>query len=156
MILVVEEDKPKYTRIIVCTAIVIGVIVVALTLHAILWEYADWSYGSEFYGERILMTTWGIVIPAIVMVIAIVGAKIHEKSQYIDLIFGIGITVLAALSVLVTALRLPSNIVELIDPPSAIGFYIGFASITIICLALAIIILISGIKLITYYTSHNP
>ncbi len=152
----VEEDKPKYTRIIVCTAIVIGVIMVALILHAILWEYAGWSHDAEFYGERFLMTTWGIVIPAIVMVIAIVGAKIHEKSQYIDLIFGIATTVLAALAVLVTALRLPSNIAELVHPPSAIGFYIGFTSITVASLALAILILVSGIKLITYYTSHNP
>ena len=151
----VEEDNPKYTRIIVCCAFVIGVIAVALALHAILWEYAGWPHDAEFYGERFLMTTWGIVIPAIVMVIAIVGAKIHEKSQFIDLIFGIAITVLAALSVLVTALRLPSNIVELIHPPSAIGFYIGFTLITVSCLALAIIILVSGIKLITYYTSHN-
>jgi hypothetical protein len=156
MILVTEEDQPKYTRIIVCTALVIGVIVVALVLHAILWDYAGWSYDSEYYGERFLMTTWGIVIPAIVMTIAIIGTKIHEKSKYIDLIFGIAITVLAALATLVSALRLPSNIFELIAPPSAIGFYIGFTIISTVCLALAIIILVSGIKLITYYTSHNP
>ncbi|MDD1777373.1 MAG: hypothetical protein LUQ65_04325 [Candidatus Helarchaeota archaeon] len=151
-----EEDQPKYTRIIVCTAFVIGIIAFALVLHTILWAYAGWTHDAEFFGERFFMTTWGIVIPAIVMVIAIVGAKTHQKSPYLDLIFGIIITILAALSTLVSALRLPSNIGELISPPSAIGFYIGFTLVTTVCLALAIVILVSGIKLITYYSSHNP
>lgn len=154
-----EETKPSFTVLIVCAAIIIGIMITVLILHRILWDIAGWTLNTKFFVEQTIMVGWGIVLPAILIVIAVVGSKIFDQSEYIPLIFGIIITVLGGLFILASGFYMYFSISDTIQfvptEPQTLPIYVALIIFAIASLPISIIILMRGIKLITYYTSKS-
>jgi hypothetical protein len=153
-----EVKTPKFTSAIVYAAIIIGIMITVLILHTILWQVTGWTPNAKFAFEEAIMVGWGIVFPAVLIVVAIVGSKIYEKSEYIPLIFGIIITAMGGILILISGLYIYTSISDTItwvpSLPQTAGIYITLIIFSFVGLALSILILLGGIKHITYYTSR--
>ncbi|TFG05583.1 MAG: hypothetical protein EU536_01715 [Promethearchaeota archaeon] len=154
-----EEDQSRFKLVIICAAIFIGIIIVVAIIHTILWDIAGWTHNAKFLAEKVLMVGWGMVFPAILMVAAIIGSKIYEKSEYIPLIFGIIITVMGGILALILGIVSGTVIGDAItwvpSLPQTAGIYITFIILVFVGIAIAIIILVNGAKVITSYTSRT-
>lgn len=154
-----QEKTPNFTSIIIYAAIIIGVMITALILHAVLWQVAEWPLDAKFAGETAVMVGCGIVLPAVLIVTAIVGPKVYDKSEYMPLIFGIIITVMGGLLVLFAGIYIGNSIGDTIYwvplLPQTTGIYITMIILSFVGLAFSILILVAGIKLITSYTNRN-
>lgn len=152
-----EQKTPRFTSTIIYAAIIIGVMITVLILHAILWQVAGWPLSAKYALEQAIFVGWGIVFPAILIVVAIVASKIYDKSEYIPLIFGIIITAMGGLLVLAAGFYVVLSIGDaaywIPSLPQTTGIYITFIIFSFVGLAIAILILIGGIKLLMKYTS---
>ena len=152
-----EQNTPKFTSTIIYAAILIGAMITVLILHAVLWQIAGWSLSAKYFFEQAIMIGWGIVFPAILIVVAIVAPKIYDKSEYMPLIFGIIITVMGGLLILASGFYIVLSIGDaaywIPSLPQTTGIYITFIIFSFVGLAFSILILLGGIKLLTQYMS---
>ncbi|NVM52616.1 MAG: hypothetical protein HWN66_02850 [Candidatus Helarchaeota archaeon] len=154
-----SEEEPDFSKPKIASIIILSGMIAALILHRVLWEYADWTLTFFFVRERRAMLGLGVLIPACVLALTIVGPKIYDKSEYISLIFGIALIAIGGILIIVTAVQIVNNIGDLIDKlgnvPNVTGFYITYIIIAIAGAGLSVLILLGGIDLIKYYNTTN-
>ena len=78
------EEEPKFMKAVLWAALLIGGVIGGMILQQIQWVMADnlglgWSI-VDFRRGRALLVGYGIIIPAIVIALSIIGSKIHEET----------------------------------------------------------------------------
>ncbi len=151
------EETPPFKKAIIWSALIIGGMIAAVIVHFILWLVADglglgWDH-SDFVRDRVLMIGWGIVFPAIIVAVAIIGLKIYEETEYITLIFGIAIAAMGTVLIILTALQISANVGQLIDKlgDGVEGFYIFFIIISAVGVGFSVMVALAGKGVIKYY-----
>ena len=114
-----DEEEPKFMKAVLWAALLMGGVIGAIILQSIQWVMADnlglgWSE-AIFVRDRLLLVGYGIVMPAIVIGLSIIGSKIYEKTEYITLIFGIAIAAIGTLLAIVTGVQIGVQTGEYFD-----------------------------------------
>jgi hypothetical protein len=141
------ENPSKLGKLLLFSILILIIQIVAAIMHGI-W----WGIGLNFIINRTTIITFA----AILLVTAIVGPRVIEKQKFVPLIIGIMIAALSALLIIYVLDPLIHNIEAIATTPSlAPLFYIIYIILIVIhcvSIALAVIILIRGIRLIIDYT----
>lgn len=152
-----EAEKPPFMKVVPWAAIIIGTIIVALVLVNIQWQMADdlgLGWNQAYYVRSVsIMVGLGIVIPAIVITLAIVGSKIYEQSDIITLLFGIAFAALGTLLMIATAIQIGNNISEYFDKlgDGVEFFYPIFSVLAAAGVGVSLMIGLAGKRVISYY-----
>ena len=114
-----DDEEPKFMRAVLWAALLIGGIIGALILQFVQWQMAEslglgWSK-SIFARDRALLIGYGIVVPAIIIALSIIGSKIYEETEYITLIFGIAIAAIGTLLAILTGVQIGIQTGEYFD-----------------------------------------
>ena len=113
-----DDEQPPFMKAVPWAAIIIGVIIAVIIVTRIQWDIAVPLYGwdtDKLIRDTALLVGWGIVVPAIVITLAIVGSKIYEQTEYITLIFGIAFAVIGTLIAIMTGIQIGVQIGELVE-----------------------------------------
>ncbi|MHA1266608.1 MAG: hypothetical protein ACTSRS_15335 [Candidatus Helarchaeota archaeon] len=152
-----EEDKPPFLRVVIWAALIIGFMVAILIVMSIQWQMADglglgWDR-AYYIRDRTLLVSWGIVVPAILITIAIIGSKIYKQTEIITLIFGIGIAATGTLLAIVSGVQIGRNFAEYFNKlgTGIEFFYIFFLIMAVVGVFFSIMLALSGKNLISYY-----
>ncbi|MHA1651232.1 MAG: hypothetical protein ACTSYB_13645 [Candidatus Helarchaeota archaeon] len=143
-----ENKKPPFKITLIFASIAIPLMIAAFILNKALWIAAGWTLDLEYLLEQSLIVWFGIVLPASIVVLCIIGLNLYDKSEIISLIFGIIITIIGSLLIIMSIYGLIDNIIGLGIYSSLAGYYTGSIVIMIAALGLAIVILLYGIKIL--------
>ena len=144
------ENKLLFKLCIIGASIVVGLMIAFIINQTLLYDTAGWSYDSQFVLTRVLVIAFGIIFPAVIIVLSIIGINIYENSEHITLIFGILITILSGFIILEASLGTIFGISDLISYPTYLTFYIVQEVLGLATLGMGVLTLVGGIKNITY------
>ncbi len=143
------ENPSKLGKLLLCSIIILILQVVAIILHDVVG-----SYTLTFLIAR----TTIITLAAMLLVTAIIGPRVIEKQKFVPLIIGITIAAASAILIIYILDPLINNIIRIATYSMSPLFY-GMYGILIVIhgvsIALAVIILIRGIRLIIDYTRQS-
>ncbi len=151
------EEEPPFERIIVPAIVTFSLVIVAVILRHVLWYVAGWLSSSEdirFIFSNMQVGGMGVGLPVAALVLSLVGRRTYQKSEYISLIFGIAITALSAVLIGLLTYWIIVNILQLIVNLEYAVFYAVIMACFAAALAMQILNLIGGIKIIRYYTNE--
>jgi hypothetical protein len=157
MIIEDEEENPYLKKPKKLALITIIVMVAKLILHPILYIVAGWDDSGEGVIHIFQTVTWGIVVPVIIIVLAIIGSSLlnqFEEEDYIALFIGIAYVILAALTLFMMSLWVYPTVLEFLANPEYWMFYLGFLTCIAVALIMQILILIAGVRNIQYYNDQ--
>lgn len=111
-----KTDMPPYKKPIIFYGIIIGLAIVNIILIYILHLIAGWTLSLSGIIGIIVLVTWGITIPIILIIACIVGFFIHDKVssdfEYLPLIIGLANAILSGLAILISII---ASIAVIID-----------------------------------------
>lgn len=152
-----SEEKPPFMKAIVWCAIIIGLIIVAMINHLLLWKTAEEMYlgwdTDIFISETAMLVGWGIVVPSIFIALSIIGLKIYEQTEIITLIFGIGIAAIGTITAIISGVQIATNTGFAIERWSIGlgGFYILSIIIAACGVVFTLLLAFTGKNIINYY-----
>ena len=153
-----EAEQPPFMKVVLWAAILLGSMIVVLILHFISWNIGISVYGwstSSFGRDTALLIGWGIVVPAIIIVLAIVGTKIYEQTKIITLLFGIAFAALGTLIAIVSGVQIAVQtgdlIIKAVTEPLVAPFYVVFVIMSAIGVVFGLLIGFKGKAVINYY-----
>ncbi len=150
-----EKIEPPWSGAKVPNIVTIVMSAIALVLHWLEYYIAPYSPDYSYGVVRIIIITWGIVFPAIVITLCIIGVRIYEESEYITLAFGIAITAIAGILSFIAAYWTVNNIIQLVGSissyPPLIPVFAGQIALVAVILAMQIKAIIAGVRLIQAY-----
>jgi hypothetical protein len=145
-----SEQTSKLGKLLLFSIIILILQIVAAIIHA-----AWWSVGLSFIINRSTIIT----LAAMLLVTAIVGPRVIEKQNYIPLIIGIMMAALSAILIIYILDPLIHNAIIVVNYPHMspinMGLYILLIVIHSVSIALSVLNLIRGIRLIIDYTHQS-
>ena len=152
-----EKMEPPWSGPKTPNIVTIVMSAIALVLHWLEYYIAPYDPGYEYGVVRIIIITWGIVFPAIVITLCIIGVRIYEQSEYITLAFGIAITAIAGILSFIATYWTVNNTISLVKSidtyPELIPIFAAQIALVAVILAMQIKSIIAGVRLIQFYQS---
>lgn len=152
-----DEEEPKFMKAVLWAALIIGGVIGAVILQGVQWRMADylglgWTE-IVFRRDRALLIGYGIVVPAIVIALCIIGKKIYEETESITLIFGIAIAAIGTLLAIVSGVQIGVQTGEYYDK---LGTGVELTYIPAVILAavgvvFSVMLALAGKSIINYY-----
>lgn len=156
-----DEEEPKFMKAVLWAALLIGGVIGGMILQSIQWVMADnlglgWSE-AVFIRDRLILIGYGIVVPAIVIGLSIIGSKIYKETEYITLIFGIIIAAIGTLLAIVTGVQIGVQTGEYFDKlgTGVEVTYIPAVILAAVGVVFSAMLALAGKDIIIYYYSKQ-
>jgi hypothetical protein len=135
-----EKIEPPWSGPKIPSIVTIVLSAIALFLHWLEYYIAPYTIDAEYRVVSVIIITWGIVFPAIVITLCIIGVRIYEQSEYITLAFGIAITAISSILTFIAAYWTVTNTIQLVESisiyPELIPVFAGQVALVAVILAM--------------------